>query len=151
MIQFIQVWWAHLGSNQGPTGYEPVALPLSYRPKLAYKIILKILAHVKIRIATKRYRSQASTGRVCPFGTGPKSFVSGTFPLLFNIYVSKKFSVFTGLRAQTRDKCSYAFFSVRNRLIMSSCTKAPLVASVVVLLLADFTPRALTQLWELVI
>jgi hypothetical protein len=20
-------WWAHLGSNQGPTGYEPVALP----------------------------------------------------------------------------------------------------------------------------
>jgi hypothetical protein len=21
------IWWAHLGSNQGPTGYEPVALP----------------------------------------------------------------------------------------------------------------------------
>ncbi len=21
-------WWAHLGSNQGPTGYEPVALPV---------------------------------------------------------------------------------------------------------------------------
>ena len=21
-------WWAHLGSNQGPTGYEPVALPI---------------------------------------------------------------------------------------------------------------------------
>ena len=21
------LWWAHLGSNQGPTGYEPVALP----------------------------------------------------------------------------------------------------------------------------
>ena len=21
------MWWAHLGSNQGPTGYEPVALP----------------------------------------------------------------------------------------------------------------------------
>jgi hypothetical protein len=20
-------WWAHLDSNQGPTGYEPVALP----------------------------------------------------------------------------------------------------------------------------
>ena len=25
-------WWAQLGSNQRPTGYEPVALPLSYRP-----------------------------------------------------------------------------------------------------------------------
>ena len=25
-------WWAHLGSNQGPAGYEPAALPLSYRP-----------------------------------------------------------------------------------------------------------------------
>jgi hypothetical protein len=23
----INPWWAHLGSNQGPTGYEPVALP----------------------------------------------------------------------------------------------------------------------------
>ena|GEM_PF-1827415 len=21
------MWWAHLDSNQGPTGYEPVALP----------------------------------------------------------------------------------------------------------------------------
>lgn len=29
---FHMIWWAHLGSNQGPTGYEPVALPLSYRP-----------------------------------------------------------------------------------------------------------------------
>ena len=26
------LWWAHLDLNQGPTGYEPVALPLSYRP-----------------------------------------------------------------------------------------------------------------------
>ena len=26
--------WAHLDSNQGPTGYEPVALPLSYGPVL---------------------------------------------------------------------------------------------------------------------
>ena len=24
--------WAHLGSNQGPAGYEPAALPLSYGP-----------------------------------------------------------------------------------------------------------------------
>ena len=45
-VRILAFWWAHLGSNQGPTGYEPVALPLSYRPKLAYKIILKILAHV---------------------------------------------------------------------------------------------------------
>ena len=113
MIQFIQVWWAHLGSNQGPTGYEPVALPLSYRPKLAYKIILKILSHVKIRIATKRYRSQASTGRVCPFGTGPKSFVSGTFPLHFDIYSSKKFSASTGLRAQTGKVAPHLFVTIR--------------------------------------
>jgi hypothetical protein len=26
--------WAHLDSNQGPTGYEPGALPLSYGPVL---------------------------------------------------------------------------------------------------------------------
>src|SRR5215470_3269902 len=25
-------WWAHLDSNQEPTGYEPAALPLSYGP-----------------------------------------------------------------------------------------------------------------------
>ena len=117
MIQFIQVWWAHLGSNQGPTGYEPVALPLSYRPKLAYKIILKILAYVKIRIATKRYRPQASTGQICPCGTGPKSFVDGTFPLHFAIYVSKKFSVFTVPWAQTGDKSferNCMFYSIRH-------------------------------------
>ena len=100
-VRILAFWWAHLGSNQGPTGYEPVALPLSYRPKLAYKIILKILAYVKIRIATKRYRPQASTGRVCPFGTGPKSFVDGTFPLHFAIYVSKKFAVSTEPRVWT--------------------------------------------------
>ena len=23
----LSIWWAHLDSNQGPTGYEPVALP----------------------------------------------------------------------------------------------------------------------------
>ena len=32
------MWWAHLGSNQGPTGYEPVALPLSYEPKMAPRV-----------------------------------------------------------------------------------------------------------------
>ncbi|GEM_PF-3795596 len=26
------VFWAHQDLNLGPTGYEPVALPLSYRP-----------------------------------------------------------------------------------------------------------------------
>lgn len=26
-IPCCKIWWAHLGSNQGPTGYEPVALP----------------------------------------------------------------------------------------------------------------------------
>ena len=25
-------WWARQGSNLGPTGYEPAALPLSYGP-----------------------------------------------------------------------------------------------------------------------
>jgi hypothetical protein len=27
-----QQWWARPDSNQGPTGYEPAALPLSYEP-----------------------------------------------------------------------------------------------------------------------
>ncbi len=32
-------WWAHLGSNQGPTGYEPVALPAElWAPSLLYVI-----------------------------------------------------------------------------------------------------------------
>ena len=26
-------WWARLDSNQGPIGYEPTALPLSYEPR----------------------------------------------------------------------------------------------------------------------
>ena len=30
-------WWAHLGSNQGPTGYEPVALPAElWAPSISY-------------------------------------------------------------------------------------------------------------------
>lgn len=33
------VWWAHQGSNLGPTGYEPAALPLSYRPNIAKNIL----------------------------------------------------------------------------------------------------------------
>ena len=28
-----RVWWARLGSNQRPIGYEPTALPLSYGPE----------------------------------------------------------------------------------------------------------------------
>ncbi len=32
-------WWAHPDSNQGPTGYEPAALPLSYEPMGYGKII----------------------------------------------------------------------------------------------------------------
>jgi hypothetical protein len=27
-VPFYEIWWAHLESNQGPTGYEPVALPI---------------------------------------------------------------------------------------------------------------------------
>ena len=27
-------WWARQGSNLRPIGYEPTALPLSYRPSL---------------------------------------------------------------------------------------------------------------------
>jgi hypothetical protein len=30
----MKMWWAHQDSNLGPTGYEPVALPLSYGPSL---------------------------------------------------------------------------------------------------------------------
>ncbi len=28
----VECWWARLGSNQEPTPYEGVALPLSYGP-----------------------------------------------------------------------------------------------------------------------
>lgn len=31
-MQALTAEWAHLDSNQGPTGYEPAALPLSYEP-----------------------------------------------------------------------------------------------------------------------
>ena len=27
ILNMVCNWWAHLASNQGPTGYEPVALP----------------------------------------------------------------------------------------------------------------------------
>ena len=30
-------WWAHPDSNQGPAGYEPAALPLSYGPKINFR------------------------------------------------------------------------------------------------------------------
>jgi protein tyrosine phosphatase (PTP) superfamily phosphohydrolase (DUF442 family) len=33
-------WWARPDSNQGPTGYEPAALPLSYEPMGYGKIIV---------------------------------------------------------------------------------------------------------------
>ena len=29
----VKSWWARLDSNQGPIGYEPTALPLSYEPR----------------------------------------------------------------------------------------------------------------------
>ena len=32
-------WWARLGSNQRPAGYEPAALPLSYGPPYCSKRI----------------------------------------------------------------------------------------------------------------
>ena len=34
-------WWAHLGSNQGPTGYEPVALPAELWAHPYYMLSLK--------------------------------------------------------------------------------------------------------------
>ncbi len=33
-VQPFTYWWAHPDSNQGPTGYEPAALPLSYGPEV---------------------------------------------------------------------------------------------------------------------
>ena len=33
-------WWAHLGSNQGPTGYEPVALPAELWALLPFSSII---------------------------------------------------------------------------------------------------------------
>jgi hypothetical protein len=34
-------WWAHLGSNQGPTGYEPVALPAELWAHPYYRLSLQ--------------------------------------------------------------------------------------------------------------
>ena len=44
----IIIWWAHLDSNQGPTGYEPGALPLSYRPERQGENLTKILYDKKL-------------------------------------------------------------------------------------------------------
>ncbi len=46
--------WAHLDSNQGPTGYEPAALPLSYGPRAS----LQGLCPLDCTIARARRQSQ---------------------------------------------------------------------------------------------
>ena len=137
MIQFIQVWWAHLGSNQGPTGYEPVALPLSYRPKLAYKIILKILAYVKIRIATKRYRPKPPPARSVPAGQGQSRL--WTVPFRYTSpYLCKQeiFSIYgtPGLDRQSRlDKPSFCYYTTTEYLRIFSIYGAPGLGRITVL------------------
>ena len=53
-------WWAHLGSNQGPTGYEPVALPAElWALSLLYVIPQGCQPHAPHRVhgfALNRYR-----------------------------------------------------------------------------------------------
>ena len=47
-------WWARMGSNQRPTGYEPVALPLSYGPQTSslYMAVLPCQGRVVMRQGT---------------------------------------------------------------------------------------------------
>src|SRR5262252_3332140 len=41
-----EIWWAHLDSNQGPTGYEPVALT-----KLSYGPGIDTVSSVELRVS----------------------------------------------------------------------------------------------------
>ena len=38
-IKSESLWWAHSDSNQEPSGYEPLALPLSYGPLMTRNIL----------------------------------------------------------------------------------------------------------------
>ena len=49
-------WWAHPDLNQGPTGYEPAALPLSYGPVLPSNITI---------IRSHRQGRESSESREC--------------------------------------------------------------------------------------
>jgi hypothetical protein len=42
-------WWAHLGSNQGPTGYEPVALPAELWAHPYYMLSFRGVNPFKVR------------------------------------------------------------------------------------------------------
>ena len=54
---YFEMVWAHLGSNQGPTGYEPVALPaeLWARKSWDHQIDSLITASM-MKNATKKLR-----------------------------------------------------------------------------------------------
>ncbi len=56
-------WWARLGSNQRPAGYDPAALPLSYGPSwVAYA---RDLGHVKEhRAGASGHRARSATRRL---------------------------------------------------------------------------------------
>ena len=54
-------WWAHLGSNQGPTGYEPVALPAELWAQRHFELAKgKFLYSIKL-IVKNFYRSHPAT------------------------------------------------------------------------------------------
>ncbi len=58
-------WWAHLGSNQGPTGYEPVALPIElWAPseKLIDSVHLTVNRHVCQALFHGRLQFSAARG-----------------------------------------------------------------------------------------
>ena len=42
-------WWAHLDSNQGPTGYEPGALPAELWAHSFIQIVMLILALLSVK------------------------------------------------------------------------------------------------------
>ncbi len=55
---FLLPWWAHLGSNQGPTGYEPVALPA------------ELWAHSYYMLSPKGVNPSQFRNSDCGFGNG---------------------------------------------------------------------------------
>jgi hypothetical protein len=56
-------WWAHLGSNQGPTGYEPVALPAELWAHSYYRVSpkgvnpIRSLTNSECRLRNPEYHS----------------------------------------------------------------------------------------------
>ena len=56
-------WWARQDSNLRPTGYEPVALPLSYRPTRFPDYTTKRPPYTSIRVCAVPWQGSPKTQR----------------------------------------------------------------------------------------